>query len=148
MSEENTESPPAKRNNREVEDKEDDEEEKGDEPVVEELQPQPVPAVINNDSDSDEDTRPIAQRRVRRNVRPPGEWGKIRQATPVIPSESDDEDEEVDEDANVVVSGEVEPTSYSEAMNRPLANKWRDPALEEYHWHLEHGTWELVRLPP
>src|SRR6266545_3434214 len=66
MSEENTESPPAKRNDREVEDKEDDEEEKGDEPVVEELQPQPVPAVIDNDSDSDEDTRPIAQRRVRR----------------------------------------------------------------------------------
>ncbi len=54
MSEENTESPPAKRNDREVEDKEDDEEEKGDEPVVEELQPQPVPAVIDNDSDSDE----------------------------------------------------------------------------------------------
>ncbi len=43
MSEENTESPPAKRNNREVEEKEDDEKEKGDEPVVEELQPQPVP---------------------------------------------------------------------------------------------------------
>ena len=69
----------------------------------------------------------------------------VRQFAPVIASDLEDDE---DEDANVVASGEIEPASYKEAMMGPQANKWKDVALEEYNWHLQNGTWELVELPP
>jgi hypothetical protein len=38
--------------------------------------------------------------------------------------------------------------SYKEALELPLADKWKDACLEEYNWHLQNGTWTLVELPP
>ena len=116
-------------------------------PVVHELEPQvdPASAVDSDESDNDREVRPIPLRRSTRVIKPPGEWWKVRQSTPVIASDSEDDE---DEDANVVVSGEIEPASYKEAMIGPQANKWKDAALEEYNWHLQNGTWELVELPP
>jgi len=116
------------------------------EPKIEELQPQPVPAVANIDGD-DEDDRLIALQRAKRTVRPPGEWWKVREPTPMISDSEDEEDLDDEEDANAA-SGEIEPKSFAEAINGPLANKWKDVALEEYNWHLQNGTWELVELPP
>ena len=40
------------------------------------------------------------------------------------------------------------PNSYAEAMRRPDAQKWHDAAHEEIKALIEHGTWELARLPP
>ena len=33
-------------------------------------------------------------------------------------------------------------------MCLPLADKWKEACLEEYNWHLQNGTWDLVELPP
>jgi hypothetical protein len=76
------------------------EEQEEEQPVNNNPEPQPVPAVQNQVDDDDDDDRPIALRRPRRGVKPPGEWWKVRQPTPVIPSDSDDSDEE---GAHVVV---------------------------------------------
>jgi len=92
---------------------------------------------------ADEMEQPIALRRARREIRAPGEWWKVRHPTPII--ESDDSDEE---GAHVVISGESEPKSYREALELPLADKWKDACLEEYNWHLQNGTWTLLELPP
>jgi len=74
-------------------------------PVVNELKPQadPAPAVDSDDSDNDREIRPITSRRSTRIIKPPGEWWKVRQSTSVIASDSED-----DENANVVVSGEID----------------------------------------
>jgi len=109
-------------------------------------EPQPVPAIQNIDQEEEEDNRPIALRRVRRDPKPPGQWWKVRHPSPIIPSESEDSDESEEEGAHVVVSGEIEPQSYKEAMSLPLGDKWKDACLEEYNWHLANGTWTLVEL--
>jgi hypothetical protein len=41
-----------------------------------------------------------------------------------------------------------EPRSYREAMQRPDWQKYHDAACEEIQALLEHGTFELVQLPP
>jgi hypothetical protein len=117
------------------------EEDSGSEEEQSVAEPQPVPIV----DDNDQDNRPIALCRSKCNIRPPGEWWKIRHPSQIIPSDSDDSDEE---GVHVIVSGEIEPQSFREAMNLPLADKWRDACLEEYNWHLTNGTWDLVELPP
>ena len=126
-----------------TEDKDAEEEEKNmpleEQPVVHNSLSQPDPIIQHQVED--EDNRPIALRRTRRDVRAPGEWWKVRHPTPVIPSDSEDEEEEV----HVVVSGEIEPQSFREAMHLPLADKWKEACLEEYNqlaltkWHMELG---------
>ena len=94
--------------------------------------------------DEQESELPLAVRRPRRNVRPPGEWWKARQPTPAIP----DTDDESDQSANVVVAGEFEPPTYKQAMKDQHADKWKDAMTEEINAHLENGTWSIVQLPP
>src|ERR1700742_2036699 len=100
---------------------------------------------ISSSSEDDEtDQRPLAVRRPRRNVRPPGEWWKAREPTPAI----SDTDEESDQSANVVVAGEFEPPTYKQAMKDQHANKWKDAMADEINAHLENETWSIVQLPP
>src|SRR6185369_17847992 len=116
-----------------------------------------------------EDNRPIAARCTKRNVQPPGEWWKIkptftasasphasgswqaREPTPAISSDSEDSEEDklydsdTEEEANVV--REVEPTTWTEAMNGPYAEQWKEACLEEIKAHMENGTWTVEDLP-
>ena len=114
------------------------------EPNPIEAVPEPEPEnVIQEEEEQEEDNRPLAIRRAKRNVRPPSEWWKIRQSTPVI-SDSDEDDD--DEYANAI--GEVEPLSYAQAVKGRDAMKWNEAMLEEYNAHLVNGTWTIVKLPP
>jgi len=89
---------------------------------------------------------PLALRHSKQNVRPPGEWWKVKQSSQEPESDEDDEFE----DAEHVHSSsfESEPTSYREAMAHPDAHKWHEAALEELNAHLGNGTWTLEKLPP
>jgi len=111
-------------------------------------EPQPAEPVLEmpHPAIADEIEQPIALRRTRREIRAPGEWWKVRHPAPVI--ESDESGDSEEEGAHVVISGEVEPMSYREALGLPLADKWKDACLEEYNWHLQNGTWTLVELLP
>ena len=40
------------------------------------------------------------------------------------------------------------PRTYTEAMKRSDAHKWKEAANEEMNNHLSNGTWEYVELPP
>jgi hypothetical protein len=111
-------------------------------PAPEEEEREATPSI--NVEDEEEDNRPIAVRRPKRDVRPPGEWWKVRQPTPAIP-DSDSEEDDDEELANVV--GTPDPTTYREATNSEQAEKWQDAMLEEHNWHLENGTWDIVELP-
>jgi transposase InsO family protein len=112
-------------------------------PVVEE-EPAPVAPIPDNEPI---DNRPIALRRAKRTVNPPGEWWKLpRQPAPMIPEsdseESDDEQEEVN-----ACNNNPDPKSFEEAIDGELAEEWHDAMLDEFNWHLENGTWTLVELP-
>jgi len=124
-------------------------EKKEDQPVVEEnADPQPVSVEQHQEEEEEvnDDDRPIALRRARREIRLP--W-KLRDPPPIIMSDSEESTDESDEEGvHVVVQGENEPQSFTEAMQLPLADKWKDACLEEYNWHLENSTWTLVELPP
>jgi hypothetical protein len=89
--------------------------------------------------------------RLRRLRRPPGEWWKVREPTPAVPS--DDEDDDEDEGAGWVtiefaglVSGD--PRNWVHAMSGPNADKWRKAAIEEIQTLLANGTWTTTDLPP
>src|SRR5258708_18566720 len=91
---------------------------------------------------------PIAIRRERHNVKPPGEWWKIK--APVLrPHNDDDEGEDADQvHASSLSSLESEPSSYPESMAGSDAHKWHEAALEELNAQLSNGTWVLEKLPP
>ena len=95
----------------------------------------------------DIDNRPLALRRSKRTVTAPGEWWKVRHPRPQIP-DSEDDDMEEEEGAQVVVSGiSPDPTSYRQAINGEYSAQWKDAMLEEHNWHLENRTWTLMELP-
>jgi transposase InsO family protein len=117
-----------------------------------------------------QNTPPLALRRGRRDVRPPGEWWVLpRQPAPAIPSESesssssssdeelstvedmlaDDEEESTDELALAATSSlDSEPRSMRTAMLRPDAAEWTEAAGKEMGHHETNGTWDLVEAPP
>ena len=106
--------------------------------------PPPIDTVL-------EDNRPIALRRPKRVVNPPGEWWKVKKPEPET-SDSDDaieeEEENEVEDAQVVISGiSPDPMSYQHAVKGNNSAQWQEAMLEEQNWHLENGTWSLVELP-
>jgi hypothetical protein len=119
--------------------------------------PSPVPEVLLPS------TPPLALRRSRRNVQPPGEWWRVRHPTPAIESDTSESDSEApdseesglqetsseDENSEVaaVAGGFYEPNTYKQAMKSPDAALWRKAAEEEINSLLANGTWELVPLP-
>ena len=138
-------------------------------PSVADVQPNPVVAPHEQpeqplqpepqDNEPVVDDRPIAIRRPRRNVQPPRDWWKVREPTPAISdSEENDsdhdsdrdlnQDNEEDDDEHVNAAGELEPSTYAQAIKGPDAVKWKEAMLEEYNAHLANGTWSIVKLPP
>ena len=104
-------------------------------PISHHSSPEPSPSV------------PLALRRTRRAIRPPGEWWKVREPTPAISSDSDDsEDEDFAEFAGAAHG--LDPQSFKQAMRRSDADKWQEAAKVEMENHKSNGTWELVDLPP
>ena len=93
------------------------------------------------------DDRPIALRRTRRNVAPPGEWWIVRSPKPPVP-DSDFEDEEEEAQVADVSSGNTpDPISYKRAMGSDQSAQWKEATEEEHNWHLENRTWTLMELP-
>src|SRR5277367_4314992 len=90
---------------------------------------------------------PIAIRRARRTIRPPGEWWKVREPTPAIPSDTDDEDDADNAEFAGAAHG-LDPQSFKQAMRRSDADKWQEAAKVEMDNHKANGTWDLVELPP
>ena len=109
--------------------------------------PDPEPEEIIQEEVEEVDNRPLAVRRPRRIVQPPGEWWVIRNPVPAI-SDSDFEEDDDDEQQAFVAAGEVEPSSYTQAVKGPDATKWNEAMLAEYNAHLTNGTWTIVKLPP
>src|ERR1700678_3616144 len=90
---------------------------------------------------------PIALRRAKRNVRPPGEWWKLREPTPAISSDSEDgDDDDFAEFAGA--AHDLDPNSMSQALQRSDGDKWKEAAKSEMDNHASNGTWKLVDLPP
>ena len=112
------------------------------EPVID--QPPRNPATTIEDvEEEEEDNRPIAQRHSRHDVRPPGEWWKVKTAvTPNFDSEEDDDMEEA-----FVCTGTPDPKTYKKAIQSKDAEQWNAAMLAEFNWHLENGTWTVVELP-
>src|SRR6185369_1893658 len=81
---------------------------------------------------------------------PDTSW-QARESTPAISLDSEDSEEDklydsdTEEEANVV--REVEPTTWTEAMNGPYAEQWKEACLEEIKAHMENGTWTVEDLP-
>ena len=98
--------------------------------------PRPVPV---------EPEVPLAQRRQKRNVQPPGEWWKVKRT--VLRFNDDDEGEDAEFVHTSSLTGN-EPNSYAEAMAGPDAQRWHEAALEELNAQLKNGTWSLEKLPP
>ena len=133
---------------------------------------QPGPSGARSESPE----RSLAERRPRRNVRPPGEWWKVQPSgqpsAPIQPasvqdpiSEAENEDEEPDADAEAegdVALSEAStdelcmkasaqnswPGNWSQAMSRSDAEEWRHAAQAEIEAHIANGTWEPCQLPP
>ena len=112
-----------------------------DEPVNDQPLRDLTPAI--DVEEEQEDNRPIAQRRSRRDVRPPGEWWKIR--TPVTFDSDSEEDDDMEE--AFVCTGTPDPKTYKEATQSEDAEQWNTAMLAEFNWHLENGTWTVVKLP-
>jgi Reverse transcriptase (RNA-dependent DNA polymerase)/gag-polypeptide of LTR copia-type/GAG-pre-integrase domain/Integrase core domain len=113
----------------------------------------PLPTIHSPESPP---TPPLALRRPRRNIQPPGEWWRIRHPPPIssdsegsdiVDSESEDEDFEGPEVAGVAC-GIYEPNTYNQAMKSPDAELWRKAAEEEINSLNANGTWDIVPLPP
>ena len=120
--------------------------------------PSPPPSLPPVPEVSPPSTPPLAVRRPRRHVQPPGQWWRVRHPTPVIESESFDfNSEESDlqesnsEDENVevaaVAGGFYEPNTYKQAMKSPDAALWQEAAEEEINSLNANGTWDIVPLP-
>jgi hypothetical protein len=89
---------------------------------------------------------PIAIRRPRREIRPPGEWWKIRHPTPAVSDSDESDDENGAEFAGA--AHDLDPTSLKAALRRSDGDKWQEAAKLEMDNHISNGTWELVDLPP
>ena len=96
---------------------------------------------------------PLAIRRTRRNVKPPGEWWKAREPTPAIESSSENDDDDdydpsEEEEESAALAGTVyEPNTYKQAMRCPDAELWQMAAEEEMTSLISNGTWDIVPLP-
>jgi hypothetical protein len=113
-----------------------------DEPMIDQQPRNPAPTIEVVEKD-EEDNRPIAQRRPRRDVKPPGEWWKVK--TAVTPDSDSNEDDDMEE--AFVCTGTPDPWTYKEATQSEDAEQWNAAMLAKYNWHLENGTWEIVELP-
>jgi hypothetical protein len=119
----------------------------------------PSPTIPSSSpSPSPPPTPPLALRRSRRNIQPPGQWWRVRHPTPAIESDTSESDsgepnlqesssEDEDSEVAAVAGSFHEPNTYKQAMKSPDAVLWRKAAEEEINSLLANGTWELVPLP-
>jgi transposase InsO family protein len=119
----------------------------------------PSPTIPSSSpSPSPPPTPPLALRRSRRNIQPPGQWWRVRHPTPAIESDTSESDsgepnlqesssEDEDSEVAAVARSFHEPNTYKQAMKSPDAVLWRKAAEEEINSLLANGTWELVPLP-
>ena len=120
-------------------------------PKLEEIEPVTPPSHVSSSPDPQSSPElPIALRRTKRNVKPPGEWWKVREPTPAIPSDSDDSEDSDDESDGHFAGAahDLDPQSYKQALRRSDAQLWQQAAKLEMDNHISNGTWELVDLPP
>ena len=124
-------------------------------PLAPDVPERPLDAPAAPDPPAPPPAPPITPRRSARARKPPGEWWKVRQPTPIIP-DSDDDDEIAnfaleDSFAEVEFVGSVsgpDPRSYASAMSAPDAEQWRAACDQEMMSLISNNTWELVELPP
>lgn len=55
--------------------------------------------------------------------------------------------EEIAHEVLTIGKEQLEPRTFSEALNRPEASKWQEAANEEYSSLIKSGTWKLTALP-
>src|SRR3984893_9175222 len=100
---------------------------------------------------------PLALRREPHLRKPPGEWWRVRPSPEPMAEENSLSGDELnlrenDDEGEVVefagLASGADPHNYAQAMKCPDAHLWKKACEEEYHMHLENGTWELVELPP
>ena len=119
--------------------------------------PSPSPPPSPTEQAPHSPTLPLALRRSKRVIQPPGEWWKIRHPTPITSdteSESGSELSEVEEEPTLedpefagVAGGFYEPNTYNQAMKSPDAELWQKAAEEEINSLNANGTWDIVPLP-
>jgi hypothetical protein len=90
---------------------------------------------------------PMALRRTKRHVQPPGEWWKVKPSVLRFNRDNDDEGEDA-EYVHASSSMEPEPSSYAEAMTWPTAQQWHEACQDELNAQHGNGTWTLEKLPP
>jgi len=80
--------------------------------------------------------------------RKPRDWWKLH--SDQLEPEEDEESEEGDLAYEIAMSAAYpeEPLTFSEAMRRHDAEKWRQAALEELGAHQSNGTWKTIEKPP
>ena len=78
---------------------------------------------------------PLALRRAKRNVRPPGTWRKVREPTPAIPSDSKDSEDE-DDTHFAGAAHDLDPQSLKQALRHSDAQMWQDAAKLEMDNHI------------
>lgn len=109
--------------------------------------PSPEPGPVNPPP-----TPPLAQRRTRRDPKPPTEWWKVQPPPPPVPAPhvpSDSEEDDDPEPDHALGSSTLPlPRSLTEAKRRPNGHLWLAAAQEEMNAHHANGTWKLVQLPP
>ena len=121
-------------------------------PLTPPVNPAPLEPV-DNPSPEQSLNVPIAIRRTRREIRPPTEWWKVRQPTPVVGSESEASDDDLDDsdDDNAEFAGaahDLDPKSLKAALRRSDGERWQEAVNLEFNNHIANGTWKLVDLPP
>ena len=85
----------------------------------------PLP-LDSNSSPEPSPTIPIAIHRVRREIRAPTEWWKVRQPPPVVPNDSDNSDDEDNDDTSEFAGAahDLDPKSLKATLGRPDEYKW------------------------
>ena len=122
-------------------------------PPANSIKLEPVSPISNHPPPEASPNVPLAVRRTRRTIRAPGEWWKVRDPTPAVPSDSDNSessgDETEDESAEFAgAAHDSDPKSLKAALKRSDAKMWQEAAKVEMDNHISNGTWELVDLPP
>ena len=122
-------------------------------PPANSIKLEPVTPISNHPPPEASPNVPLAFRRTRRTIRAPGEWWKVRDPIPAVPSDSDNSessgDETEDETAEFAgAAHDLDPKSLKATLQGSDAKMWQEAAKVKMDNHISNGTWELVDLPP